>query len=625
MAVENYDIISKLHSNKAIMLAVAIPLVLCKLLWKKWKNYPRNPFRDEFVRKPEPVELNQTKRDKVLKVGFKKERIPEDLDAIVIGSGIGGLTCAGCLSRSGKKVLVLEQHDRAGGSSHTYEEKGFEFDVGIHYVGELEPGSMNHIIFDVLTDGQLVWEEMNKEFDAVVLRKNDKLHKMYSYCAGAGDYEKRLMKYFPKEEKAIKKFISLAERCKKSILGYSIMKMLPIGLVKFLMKIGVFDIFFSGYNEMVETSVKEVLDEITENEELKFVLGYAFGDYGTFPSKAPFLLQGVLTKHFYDGAYYPRGGSSEIAYQMIPGIVRNGGAVLVRAPVNQIIVEEGKATGVKVFKNGIEHEIRAPVVVSTAGFYNTYQSLLGKSIIAQFGLTNICEKVDRGLACFQTLVGLNGTTADLGLKSCNYWTYGKLDGEKHMVEYLSLPREEAVNTDIPAAFVSFPSSKDSTWDSRHPGKSVCVIVTLLNWEWFEEWEHERVKKRGPVYENLKKSFQDKMLKLMLNIHPHLEDKIEYIDSGTPLSHKYYIGSPTGDIYGIDHTRKRFKPELGMELRPETKIPGLYLSGQDIFSCGVIAASAAGMMTSGAILGRNHFIDLFALMAKRKFNHAFKGI
>ena len=56
--------------------------------------------------------------------GFTTKKIPENLNAIVIGSGIGGLTCAALLAKSGKKVLVLEQHDQAGGCCHTFIEKG---------------------------------------------------------------------------------------------------------------------------------------------------------------------------------------------------------------------------------------------------------------------------------------------------------------------------------------------------------------------------------------------------------------------------------------------------------------------------------------------------------------------
>lgn len=67
--------------------------------------------------------------------GFSANKVPENLDVIVIGSGIGGLTAAATLAKAGKKVLVLEQHDQAGGCCHTYIEKGFEFDVGEFTVG----------------------------------------------------------------------------------------------------------------------------------------------------------------------------------------------------------------------------------------------------------------------------------------------------------------------------------------------------------------------------------------------------------------------------------------------------------------------------------------------------------
>lgn len=65
--------------------------------------------------------------------GFKPQKVPENIDTIVIGSGISGLTTAVLLGRAGSKVLVLEQHDQAGGCCHTFVDKGYEFDTGKNF------------------------------------------------------------------------------------------------------------------------------------------------------------------------------------------------------------------------------------------------------------------------------------------------------------------------------------------------------------------------------------------------------------------------------------------------------------------------------------------------------------
>lgn len=82
-------------------------------------------------------------------VGFRVDRVPPALDAVVIGSGVGGLTAAALLSKAGKKVAVLEQHDQAGGCTHTFQNKGFEFDVGkeAEYANKHAPAHVNVFSF----------------------------------------------------------------------------------------------------------------------------------------------------------------------------------------------------------------------------------------------------------------------------------------------------------------------------------------------------------------------------------------------------------------------------------------------------------------------------------------------
>ena len=106
----------------------------------------KNPFENDDRKKRKPYVIDQRKRDTVLKQGFSMQKVPDGLDAVIIGSGIGALCTGAILSKAGKRVLILEQHDQAGGCCHTYLDKGYEFDVGIHYIGDMGYPTLTKVI-----------------------------------------------------------------------------------------------------------------------------------------------------------------------------------------------------------------------------------------------------------------------------------------------------------------------------------------------------------------------------------------------------------------------------------------------------------------------------------------------
>lgn len=139
----------------------------------------RNPFLSDTREEDKPYEKDKAARDAVIKNGYSTRKYEESIadgkkyDAIIVGSGIGGLVSAAIMARSGKKVLVLEQHDQAGGCCHSFHEKGFEFDTGIHYIGEMRNNTSFRFLLDQLSNGHLKWSNVCDDFDTVVLVDDD--------------------------------------------------------------------------------------------------------------------------------------------------------------------------------------------------------------------------------------------------------------------------------------------------------------------------------------------------------------------------------------------------------------------------------------------------------------------
>ena len=247
---------------------------------------------------------------------------------------------------------------------------------------------------------------------------------------------------------------------------------------------------------------------LTNNKDLQTILAYSWGDYGSPPHKTHFGVQAMMIFHFTDcGGYYPIGGASEIAFNMIPVIERAGGKVLVRAKVDKILcTSDGKACGVRVEKGNEHYEIKAPVVISNAGVYNTFQTLLPKEVSQKSYYSDIAASLKPGYAGISVFVGLNKNGKELGLKAQNTWAFrNENDCLKVMVdEFMEADSiEDVMDKKVPLLFISFPSEKDPNWSTTHPerkDKSTVAIVTLGKWEWFSQWVDEPLKRRGDDYE-----------------------------------------------------------------------------------------------------------------------------
>ena len=261
-------------------------------------------------------------------------------DALIIGSGIGSLTTAGLLAQTaGLRVLILEKHSTPGGLTHSFRAMGASWDVGLHYVGDMEPGSRPRQLLDYLTGGALSWTRMPTGYDRFYLPG----HGLdVTIPSGLQEYRRLLTSLFPREKRAIRRYCADVQRAYSWMsLGY-VREMVPPRAAPAV--------------RLTQRALAGCALELTEHymerrfqdPALRALLTTHWGDYGVEPARSAFVAHAMIVCHYMNGAWFPSGGSGQIARMIEEGIVGAGGQIRLAQEVEEILVEDGTAVGVRV-------------------------------------------------------------------------------------------------------------------------------------------------------------------------------------------------------------------------------------------------------------------------------------
>ena len=518
-----------------------------------------------------------------LRIGYRyrPKRLAPEYDAIVIGSGMGGLTTAALLSELGKKVCVLEQHYTAGGYTHSYERNGYEWDVGVHYIGDVGAKTQTRRMFDFLSSGNLEWAPMDAEYDRFFVGD-----KIFNAVAGKQEFRDNLIRQFPNEQQAIDDYMKLLAKCGGALSAFGMgraMKPWQQTLAKPYLNWKTPDVFFR--------TTYDVLSELTDDQDLIAVICGQWGDMGLPPKQSTFMVHAMIARHYLYGGYYPVGGAWKIAESIIPKIQKAGGEVFTYAQVDEILVEDGRVCGVRM-KDG--HCIACSCVISAAGVENTFRHLLPAEAVEQGGYKEKLAHVQPSFAHLGVYIGLTSTAEEIGLPKTNFWIYPSNDYDGDVEAFM-----KDKNAPFPVVYISFPSAKDPDYLNRHPGTSTIEIVAPAPYEWFAKWEDTTWGKRGDDYESFKTELGERLMAHLYEKLPQLGGKVDYFEVSTPLSTNWFGGYRQGELYGLAHTSERMQQQW---LRPQTEIPGLWLTGQDTLTCGVTGAMMAGLLTTTSMVG-----------------------
>lgn len=484
------------------------------------------------------------------------KRAPTDRpwDVLVIGSGMGGMTTAGLLARTGRRVLVLEQHYVPGGFTHVFRREGYRWDVGVHIVGNTALHALPGRVMDLLSAGNLKWQPVGDVYDQFFYPDGFSV----AFPSDPDTFAAVLLRAFPRAGDQIDRYFAALKATARSLQGWHLSHLVPGAVGRW-----VSTALSGGPQGPMHVTAAEKLEELIQDDKLRAVLTGQWGYHGIPPSKVSWALHAMVSWHFLHGASYPVGGASRIASTFLQGVADAGGWTRVCADVAQILIEGGRAVGVRMADG---EEIRAPSVVSAAGAWTTVTKLLPPEV-GRAGWAERIAALEPSPAHVCLYIGFKGDISAAGAdRSCQWffdsWSHEHGTWRVRPGEALSRP---------PILFCSFPSLKDPEHTPGVEGRQTGELIAFVPWAAFEAWKDQRCRSRGPAYEAFKAEIAAKMMEVLFEHHPGLRPLVDCWELSTPLSTDHFARAQQGAIYGLAGTPARHDNPW---LRPKSPIPGL---------------------------------------------------
>ena len=617
-------------------------------------------------------------RASLVQLAASSPRHAPHFSTIVVGSGLGGLTTASLLARQpARPVLVLEAHDVVGGCTHTFRAAGgLEFDSGVHYIaGEVwRAGSVFRLLLDVVTGGRVQWQPLHSgelewnergdastnteagshsaaDGDASLRHVYDVVHfgeRVVHVRAGTQRYTDDLVALFPSEAVAIRAYVRLTQRIwAEAQLHFVLRAFLPPWLYA-----AVGPCLLPNWHRYSRVTTAQHLACVTQCQALIDLLSYIYFDFGSLPAASSFAAHAVAHCYFYRGAAFPVGGASQIAKRAVEGIEAKGGRVLTRARVEEILVEGGRAMGVRVRRAGSADadsvNIYADRIISAAGVQTTYLSLLSpatrRAVPQLQQLAAEAAALKQAATHFSLYFAFKGDPTALNLPRHNTFLFpashvaaagerwaGAQSGDKWAAD---AGGGDGLHAAVGAVMIMFACRKDPTYARRHPGVVTGQILCEANYEWVRQFEAEMKRRRGdspdaageaddqsaeeelssasssevrstasstsPAYVAMKGKMSAHLFSQLYRHFPQLVGlPLLYTSLATPLSTVHYLNAARGSSYSLAHTPDRFASRL---TRPDGGggVQRLWLSGVDVGMAGLEGAMLGGVLCAAVV-------------------------
>lgn len=489
---------------------------------------------------------------------------------IIIGSGLGGLATGAMLAKNGYQVFVLEQAIQIGGCLQCFTRKGAKFETGMHFIGSAAEGqTLNRLMKYLEIDEAVKLSPLDRDgYDVVALGG-----KQYRFPKGREAFIHQMTAYFPHQHENIVRYFDLVEQIASASSMHSLSHVQGESSI--------------NAAEYQLRSINDVIDEVITDPLLAKVLVGNLPLYAAEKDKTPFSTHAFILDFYNQSAFRIQGGSDVVAKALVGTIQRYGGEVLAKHQVTRIICDNTHATGVEVNVPklaGGKKVMSCDYVISDAHPVRTMELLDTKLIRPAF--RQRINQIPQTVGVFS--VYLHFKPYVVPYMNHNYYGY-QYDTPWGCEDYTeqTWPKGFLYMHFCPEA----PSSFASTG----------VILSYMQMDEVERWKGTKIGHRGEEYEQLKKRKAEKLLDVLSKHFPGIRDGISEYYTSTPLTYLDYTGTERGSMYG---NAKDITMGPACRVPHRTKVPNLFLTGQNINSHGMLGVLVGSIVAASELMKKN---------------------
>ncbi len=484
-----------------------------------------------------------------------QEKGPNAYDAVIIGAGLGGLSCGAAFARQGFKALVLEQHSKPGGYATTFRRPGgFEFDVSLHSTTVGERNGLHNLIpgFPEITDVEFLphpslFRVIFPDYDYRIPQKNPQA--LIDTLSG----------FFPQEKQGIAGLFEDMSGLASDINKYSAAQ----GKANMGNFPKDFPYLFKSFNK----TWGQLVDTRVTDPKLKALVSWLWGYYGLPPAKLSAFYYALPTiGYLTDGGYYPKGRSQAISQALRLFIEQRGGTVMLGTRVERILTKDHSAVGVQT-KDGKTFTGR--VVVSNANAVDTFRRMMPDETAFLKDEFALMDTYGVNFSIYQVFLGLNrDLVREAGLTDSEISVETDYDPDR---AYADMSKGDAENCGFGLTLY------DNIVPGYSPkGKNTVTITVGQNFDPWAKYEADYLQGKKDAYRKEKERLADILIdRAEKKLLPGLRKAIEVREVGTPLTNLRYTSNFRGAVYGWDQTLNNSGPR---RMPYKTPIKNLYLAG-----------------------------------------------